>query len=135
MSKTEELIDVLNKEKNKTLSDAQLASELNLSIRDVQVSIHQLMQNKKKFKNFSIARHGKYRNFSRELINLNTSENNILNCRDRHLLKGIKQFEISKKIGKIGLDTRQGIANRNFLLSRILNQNLKSMVQAQELLQ
>jgi len=135
MSKQEDLINELQNIKDKTLSDEGLAKRLNMSIKGVQDIVHIILKNEKKYKNFSIIKHGKRKNLSRELVSSDTEENNILRDRDKHLTKGLVQFSISTKLGKIGLATRQSIMNRNLLLSNVLEQNLRFTIQAQEILQ
>lgn len=117
------------------LTDKELAKEIHTSIRKMQQSCHLITFNKKKFKEFTVLRSGKRANYSRELTTRKSDENKILDSRDYKIKKGLKQFDGARKEGLIGINTREGIKNRNILINRVLNQNLNAMIEAQKLLQ
>jgi len=120
---------------NNNLTDKEISEILNVEIQKVQEIIHQITINKTKWKEFSIIRHGKYGNYSRELITKEANENDLIDSADWDAKKGLRAFDKRNKKIKISISTREGQENRMKLLQRVLQSNLSISIEAQKLLQ
>lgn len=132
ISRQDKIINLLVQHK---LSDRDIANRLNCKLSRIQMSISWINLNNKKYKKFSIVKTGKYRKYIRELITKETDGNDIFKNRDRKFKKGLKQFDSAKKDGVLGINTREGIKNRNIFMQGLLQQNLNVSIEAQKLLQ
>jgi len=133
MSRKEQILKNLIVEKK--LSDKQLSKILEVPTQKIQQSIYWINVNKKKFKEFSIIRYGNKKNYSRELVNKDSNENDLINSADEDGKKALRKLDSRRKKIKISLNTREGQKNRVRLIENLLKQNLDLSVETQKLLQ
>lgn len=133
VSRTQKIVNVFLSYPKK-MSDNELSNILRINVQDIQIAISGVNSNKKKYKIYSIVRDGNKGGYIREMITQKTDENTIIDNSDRHLKQGLKHFDVAKKHNTLGINTRQGLRNRNLFLNRVLQQNLNTLIAAQSAL-